>query len=416
MPSTQLLIHYLQSGMWHLKQLHIIFILFSLLVIFACNPAPQQASAHTPKSGFNEVPVNVPIQPMFYDTTAPQIREIISRLDKYYGAQVRAGFSGSVLVGYKGNVLYERYYGYANRERKVPQGPTSSCQLASISKTFTGAAVLYLYQRKHLDIDNTVTTYIPEFPYPNVTLRMLLDHRSGLPDYTHWAGAFLRDTRTTINNEQMIQLMVERKPRLEFKPNTRFTYSNTNYAVLARVVELVSEMSFADFMKKYIFQPLGMYHTFVYNPAKGLPGDAAISYRYNWTREPDMFADGVCGDKGIYSTPQDMYRWDQSFYKFTLLNSATIDLAYGPCSFERKGVKNYGLGWRMLCFPDGNKIIYHNGWWHGNNTSFYRLIKDNFTIVVLGNKFNKGVYQHAAAICGIVRGVSADAKNFDGDE
>jgi CubicO group peptidase (beta-lactamase class C family) len=397
------------------KVFYITTILFSLAVI-ACQPSAQQASARTAITGFNDPPVSVPPQPLTYDTTAPQIREIIARLDKFYANQVRAGFNGSVLIGYKGNIIYERQYGYANREQKIPLTANSSCQLASITKTFTGAAVLYLYQRKFLDIDKPVNFYIPEFPYANITLRMLLDHRSGLPDYTHWVSGYVQNDRIPIDNDKVIELMASHKPRLEFKPNTRFTYSNSNYAVLAKVVEMVTEMSFADFMSKYIFKPLGMYHTFVYNPAKGLPGDAAISYRYNWAREPDMFADGVCGDKGIYSTPEDMYRWDQSFYKQTLLNSQTIDLAYGPCSFERKGIKNYGLGWRMLCFPDGNKVIYHNGWWHGNNTSFYRLIKDNFTIVVLGNRFHKGVYQHAGAICNIVNGVSADNSKFDSEE
>ncbi|NDC41942.1 MAG: class A beta-lactamase-related serine hydrolase [Chitinophagia bacterium] len=399
-----------------LKHFHILGSLICLLLI-ACNTNTQPVAAKTVNTGFNDTPVNAPLLPLLYDTLSPQVREIITRLDKFYGTQARNGFSGGVLVGYKGNILYERYYGYSNRELKIPQCSVASCQLASISKTFTGAAVLYLYQRKYLDIDKPVAFYIPTFPYPAITLRMLLDHRSGLPDYTHWVPNYISDTRTPIDNEAMLELMARHKPALEFKPNTRFTYSNTNYATLARVVEVVTEMSFADFMAKYIFHPLGMYHTFVYNPAKGLPMEAAISYAYNWAREPDMFADGVYGDKGIYSTPQDMYRWDQSFYRNTLLNPSTIDLAYGPCSFERKGIKNYGLGWRMLCFPDGNKIIYHNGWWHGNNTSFYRLIKDNFTIIVLGNKFNKGIYQHAAIICNTVRGVSAaDAKNFDSGE
>ena len=80
-------------------------------------------------------------------------------------------------------------------------------------------------------------------------------------------------------------------------------------------------------------------------------------------------------------------------------------MAYGPCSFEKPGIKNYGLGWRMLCYPNGDKIIYHNGWWHGNNTSFYRFIKDNMTIVVLGNKYNTGIYHQAPVIYSIVKGI-----------
>ena len=400
--------------MRRLLRSHIGVVILTLLFI-ACHSDSQDASARS-RSNFKENPITTPPMPMRYDTSAPQTKEIIAQLDKFYQAQVRAGFNGSVLIGYRGFVIYERYFGYSNRERRTPMAFNSSCQLASISKTFTGAAILYLYQRKHLNIDDPVTAFIKDFPYPGITLRMLLDHRSGLPDYTKWVPNYHKDMRTPIDNDEMIRLMVQHKPHLEFKANTRFTYCNTNFAVLAKVIEVVTEMSYSDFMTEYIFKPLGMNHTFVYDPNKGLPDEATISYNYKWGREPDMFADGVHGDKGIYSTPEDMYRWDQSFYENRLLNNETIELAYGPCSFERPGVKNYGLGWRMLCFPNGNKVIYHNGWWHGNNTSFYRLIKDNFTIVVLGNKFNKSIYRQAGAICNIVRGVSADGETTDTEE
>jgi CubicO group peptidase (beta-lactamase class C family) len=168
-------------------------------------------------------------------------------------------------------------------------------------------------------------------------------------------------------------------------------------------------------MQKYIFKPLGMEHTFVFDPADGLPASASISYKYNWQAEPVMFADGVYGDKGIYSTVRDMYKWDQSFYQNKLLNNETIELAYGPCSFEKAGVKNYGLGWRMLCFTNGNKIIYHNGWWHGNNTCFYRFIKENFTIIVLGNRFNKNIYKQPKVIYSIIKNTDA-SQGFDEDE
>jgi CubicO group peptidase (beta-lactamase class C family) len=128
-----------------------------------------------------------------------------------------------------------------------------------------------------------------------------------------------------------------------------------------------------------------------------------------------MFADGVYGDKGIYSTPEDMFKWDQSFYQKKLLTNETIELAYGPCSFEKPGIKNYGLGWRMLCYTNGNKVIYHNGWWHGNNTSFYRFIKENMTIVILGNKFTNSIYHQAPVVYSIVKGVPV-MKGFDTEE
>ena len=149
------------------------------------------------------------------------------------------------------------------------------------------------------------------------------------------------DTRTPKSNEEKVKLLVKHKPRLEFKPNTKFRYSNTNYALLARIIEVETGMSFRDFMSKYIFEPLGMHNTFVYQPQFGLPGNATISYKYNWIREPDMFADGVTGDKGIYSTVQDMFRWDQSLYNSTLLSHDMIEYSYGPCSNEKPGIKNY---------------------------------------------------------------------------
>src|SRR6202000_906247 len=110
--------------------------------------------------------------------------------------------NGSVLIGYKGKVLYERYFGLSNREKHMPLESNDGCQLASISKTFTGAAILCLYQRKYLNIDDLVQHYIPTFPYPNITLRMLLNHRSGLPDYTKWVPEYLKDTKTPITNDQ----------------------------------------------------------------------------------------------------------------------------------------------------------------------------------------------------------------------
>jgi CubicO group peptidase (beta-lactamase class C family) len=388
-------------------------IFFLSLLLLACNSASQPASAHTPGGKLGD-PVKPGGSMLIYDTLGEHRRAMIEQLDQYYRGQVRAGFNGAVLVGYKGKVIYERYFGLSNRERRIPWDYNSSSQLASISKTFTGAAILYLYEHKQINIDYPVQHYIPGFPYPHISVKMLLSHRSGLPDYTHWVPSYMKDTRTPITNDKVVELMIKHKPRPEAKPDKKFKYCNTNFVLLSKIIENVTGMPYADFMTKYIFQPLGMNNTFVYGPSHGLPANATISYRYNWTREPDMFADGVTGDKGIYSTVQDMFRWDQSFYNRTLLSNEAIELSYGPCSFEKPGIKNYGLGWRMLCYPNGNKIIYHNGWWHGNNTSFYRLIKENMTIIVLGNKFNKNIYRQAPVIYGIVKGVDVDGFDDEG--
>ncbi len=393
-----------------LKPTYLSLVCVCLLVI-ACHSPVQNASARTP--GFDD-PKRIASGTLIYDTLSEASRDIIARLDAYYKGQIRAGFNGAVLVGVKGKIVYERYYGYSDKRKKIPLAFNSSSQLASVSKTFTSAAILYLYEHKLLNIDYPVQHYIKEFPYKGISLRMLLNHRSGLPDYTKWVPVYNKDTRTPISNEEVVRLMAKHKPRIEFRPNTRFKYCNTNFALLSRIIELVSGMSYADFMQQQIFAPLGMTNTFVYEPEKGMPGNATVSYKFNWVKEPDMFADGVTGDKGIYSTVQDMFRWDQSLYNNSILSNEMKELSYGPCSFEKPGIKNYGLGWRMLCYPNGNKVIYHNGWWHGNNTSFYRLIKDNMTIIILGNRFNKNIYRQAPVIYGIVKGVAANG--FDDEE
>src|ERR1700744_2128682 len=128
---------------------------FLPLLLLPCHSKTDPATARTnPPPHFPDLPIKTSVAPLVYDTTSPQSRNIIDNLDTYYRAQVRAGFNGSVLVGYKGKILYERYYGYSNRERKETLGANDGCQLASVSKTFTGAAVLYLYQRKYLNIDD----------------------------------------------------------------------------------------------------------------------------------------------------------------------------------------------------------------------------------------------------------------------
>lgn len=339
----------------------------------------------------------------FEDTTTVEYQMMRYKLDSFYKIQVARGFNGSVLIGYHGQVIYERYFGYADKSEGRKLTPDASVQLASTSKTFTATAIMYLHQHKYLNIDHKVQTYLPTFPYPGVTIKMLLNHRSGLQNYIHWDNSYVKSNPVTpIYNDDLLALFAKYKPRLDYTPGTKFHYSNSNYAILARLVEEVTEMNFRDFMQQYFFEPLGMYNTFVYDPAWGLPGNATKSYKSNWLVYPIVFSDGIYGDKGIYSTVQDMYKWDQSFYNYSFLDSSTTEYAYGPCSFERPGVKNYGLGWRMYCYPDGDKVVFHNGWWHGNNTVFLRFIKDNFTIIVLGNKFNKAIYQHGPALYSII--------------
>jgi len=381
------------------------FFLFSSLIFFvACQTVSEQNAlasppvAPRPDNTFSTVKLD------FADTNSVEGRRMIHSLDSFYGKEIGWGFNGSVLVGYNGKIMYERYFGYCNKANGTRLSPNTPSQLASTSKPFTATAILWLHQNKYLNIDKPVQTYLKDFPYPDITVAMLLCQRSGLPDYTKMGNAYWKSS-APMYNEDLLQLFAKYKPHLNSRPDTRFEYSNTNFAMLARIIEAVSKMPYKNFMKEFIFEPLGMKNTFVYDPAdRGRLDDRITqSYQYNWAIFKETPEDGVYGDKGIYSTVEDMYRWDQSFYKHALLNEKTLNMAYTGYSNERAGIKNYGFGWRMLQFNDGYKIIYHNGWWHGNNTVFYRFVKDNFTVIVLGNKYNTKIYSHAKAIYAIVK-------------
>ena len=234
-------------------------LLLSFSLTMGCRPGGQEASAHAPKpkTEFGGDRTFHPVTLPYIDTNSASWKVVRARLDSFYTTQTRIGFNGSVLVGYKGHVLYERYFGWADKGAQKPWSPTTPSQLASTSKTYTGTAILYLYQRGYLNLDAKVKEYIPSFPYTDLTVRMLLSHRTGLPDYLKWVQTY-RKGNAPLYNPELMELFAKHKPALEFKPNTRFKYSNSNYAVLASVIEAVTETKYADFMKDYIFNAVGL--------------------------------------------------------------------------------------------------------------------------------------------------------------
>lgn len=332
----------------------------------------------------------------YADTNSIAYRKIINSIDSFYAIERSKGFNGSVLIGHKGKIIYERYMGTADIRTGAKWNRGSNSQLASTSKPFTATAILFLHQEGFLNINDPVNKYIKDFPYPEITIKMLLNQRTGLPDYTKM-GNIVWKSKAPMYNRDLMEYFVRNKPKLGFKADTKFQYSNTNYAFLASIVEVVSKMRFKDFMKEIIFEPLGMTNTYVFDAEESWHVNSTTSYRANFSIFPNTFQDGIYGDKGIYSSVIDMYKWDQSFYNNTILSVETQRMAYQGYSYESKGNKNYGLGWRMI-ETDTSKLIYHNGWWHGNNTVFYRFIADNFTIIILGNKYNTNIYQQPKAI------------------
>ncbi|MBO9154290.1 serine hydrolase domain-containing protein [Chitinophaga sp. GCM10012297] len=303
-------------------------------------------------------------------------------------------FSGAVLVAKKGVILYEYYQGMENHATKTPVTDSSAFQLASVSKTFTGMAVLSLVEKGKLGLEDSLQHYYPDFPYPGITIRMLLNHRSGLPNYLYFCDSLIKDKSHFLTNEEVISLMTVHKPAVQYQPDRHFNYCNTNYLILGAIIEKVSGQKYADYLRETFFTPLEMNNTFVADPTQAPRPHQTISHLSSWRPEPDNSFDGAVGDKGIYSTAQDMLKWDQALYSGKLFKPETLKEAFTPYSNEKPGIRNYGLGWRLLVYPDSTqKIIYHNGWWHGNNTVFYRFVKDSATVIILGNRYNRGIYQ-----------------------
>ncbi|HUS00345.1 MAG TPA: serine hydrolase domain-containing protein [Chitinophagaceae bacterium] len=304
---------------------------------------------------------------------------------------VSRGFNGAILVAKNGRIVFEKYHGYSDLQKKDSLNEHSAFHLASVSKTFTAMAVLKLSELGKLNLDDNVKLYFPNFPYEGITIRMLLNHRSGLPNYLYFMEQLGWDKKILCDNNDVLDYLVKFKPPLSHLPDTHFSYCNTNYTLLGLIIEKASGKTYAEFLRQTFFIPLKMNDTYVFSLAD--TQRAMPSYDWRGRKEAMTFLDKGFGDKNVYSTPRDLLKWDQALYHNKLFTQETLEAAFRPYSNEKPGIKNYGFGWRMNIYPNGKKIIFHGGWWHGNNTMLMRLTQDSATIIILGNKYNRNVYQ-----------------------
>ena len=324
-------------------------------------------------------------------TEASNYRKIAQRF--YDSLLGRGRFNGSFLVAKNGEIVYEHYAGFRNpRVRKDSITPSTSFHLASVSKTFTAMAILKLWEEGKLQVDAPASTYLPGFPLPGVTVRTLLNHRSGIPNYVHYMERLGWDRKKAVTNQDVLDFLIARHKDIQLaKPDTRFSYSNTNYALLALIIEKVSGQNYGEFLRLTFFELLGMKDSYVFNDK--MKELSLSSYFYSGREYAFDYLDMVYGDKNIYSTVRDLLKWHQALQGGLLFKPETLEAAYTGYSNEKKGINNYGLGWRMQLLPNGKKFIYHNGWWHGNRTAFYRLIDENATIIALSNNDYTPVYK-----------------------
>lgn len=305
----------------------------------------------------------------------------------------RQGANGGFLVAQNGQIIFEKYDGYANYKEKSPMTSTTPLHIASVSKVITATAVLKLLSEKKLTLDQKVTTILKEFPYPNVTIKTLLNHRTGMRNYAYFTEKKgIWDRHNILTNQDILTIMATKGIDLEFKTDTRFSYCNTNYAILALVIEKVTGMAYKDAMEKIIFKPLGMKDTYVFDYEKDKK-TATPSYRGNFSLVNMDYLDAIYGDKNIYSTPRDLLKFDDGRNSAVFLDPKLLELAYIGYSNEYKGTKNYGLGIRMVNWDTGKNFYFHNGWWHGNTSAYITMPDEKVTIIALSNKMDRRTYK-----------------------
>jgi len=315
-----------------------------------------------------------------YKVPLEKIHNYTNQLSQQYG------FNGSILVAKNGKILFEEHVGRKDLRQKDPIESTSTYQLASISKQFTAAAILLLYQEGKLDLDDFASKYLPDFPYQNIKIRHLLNHTSGLPNYMY-AAEHNWKSKLPPDNTEMLNLMSNVKMQPYFKPGEKFNYSNTGYFILASIVSKVSNQSLGDFLDSRFFKPLNMQYTYVHNPNEKTKNDELIGFRKygkSYIAIPFSINDGVVGDKGIYSNVSDLFKWSQSLENNTILDKTILAQAYLPGKTNSGKIVPYGFGFRLKQEID-SELVYHNGVWNGFSTTLRSYKADEITIIILSN-------------------------------
>lgn len=316
-----------------------------------------------------------------------------SRIDLFFQNRYKLGaFNGTVLFSAHDTIYYKRAFGFANRKRKDSLNINSRFQLASVSKTFTAFGIILLEKEGKLSFQDSIRQFFPDFPYDNITVHQLLIHRSGLPNYMYAADKHWKDKEnTTIDNCDVIDIFIGHEPMRYHKPGVRYNYNNTNYAILASIIEVVSNTSYTKFMKEKIFDPIGMINTTVYDKSISFTNKEPVIGYLNWRRKAgNSYLNGVVGDKGIYSTVEDMNKFSQAIFKNYFFTDDEMDIAYQLWNKELYDHDNYGYGWRVNMLSDSSKIVYHTGWWKGFRSYYFRSLKDEKTIIVLSNNSRTG--------------------------
>jgi len=306
------------------------------------------------------------------------MEEKVDRLFKDYSGTQTPG--AAVMIIKEGRLILKKGYGMANIEAQTAVTDSANFRLASLTKQFTAMSIMMLVEAGKLNYEDRLTAWFEDFPEygRNISVRHLLQHTSGLIDYE----SLIPDTATRqVLDEDVLQMMIKQDSTY-FEPGSDYRYSNSAYALLARLVEVVSGLRFAEFLQEYIFNPMDMNNTVAYE--EGISTIPNRAYGYTLTDSGVVFSDqsltsAVLGDGGIYSSLTDYFKWDQALYKDQLISAETWKRATTPYK------ESYGFGWRIDEYK-GHRRMHHTGSTRGFRNVVRRFPDDRFTVLILTNR------------------------------
>ncbi|MEQ8362788.1 MAG: serine hydrolase domain-containing protein [Cyclobacteriaceae bacterium] len=323
-------------------------------------------------------------------------------------------FSGVVLFADKGEPICHKAFGVRSFETNTPIETNDIFELASVSKQFTAMTIVMLKQDGKLDYDDPIEKYLPGIAYQGITIRHLLTHTSGLPDYyevmdQHW------DKSKVATNPDIFEYLKKYNPPKNFEPGEKYEYSNTGYVFLASITEAVSGQDFVAFCKERIFEPLGMTSTAIRsNDEKNELSNLAYGHVYVDDREMFIRADSfpssnytiwLGGRKGpgrVSSTATDLLKWDQALYTDQVVTQETLKEAFAPATFNDGSKSDYGFGWDIIPTSNAGKVVWHNGDNPGYKTIIVRYLDANKTLIILNNNYHPQFEEARKAIDEIV--------------
>ena len=304
--------------------------------------------------------------------------------------------TGNILVYEKGEIVFQSSNGLRTIDPIDSLTLNSQYRLASVSKQFTSVAVMKLKQEGKLDYNQKVSSILNDFPHDNITIKHLLQHTSGIADYIKIISQNYVPQNSTkrdiLGNNEILDIFYNSNPKLKFQPGEKYEYSNTGYLILASIVEEVSKQHFREFLKENIFDPLNMNNTLLYSYKEGYDSDIPNRvFGYSLNEEKDGYelndyhvVNDVRGDGGIYSTINDLFKWNMALLDYKVVPKKLLDEAWRVGTLNNGEDFGYGYGW-VIGERTKPKSVFHSGGWVGFVTYLYNEIDTKSGYVILTN-------------------------------